>query len=89
VIDGAVLNFIDISPIRQAERRLREGEANLRMVVQSTQDYAIITTDRDGRSHLESGRSAPLRLPGGGAVGQSIEISSRRATVATAFRSAR
>ena len=48
VIDGAVLNFIDISATRQAEQRLREGEANLRMVVESTEDYAIITTGRDG-----------------------------------------
>ena len=48
VIDGAVLNFIDISARRQAERRLREGEANLRMVVESTEDYAIITMNREG-----------------------------------------
>jgi len=49
VIDGAVLNFIDITPIRRAERRLREGEASMRMVIESSEDYAIITIDCDGK----------------------------------------
>lgn len=48
VIDGAVFNFIDVSAIRLAEERLRVGEATLRRVVESTQDYAIVTTDLTG-----------------------------------------
>ena len=49
VIDGAVLNFVDISATRRAEQKLREGETRMRMVVESTKDYAIVTTDVTGR----------------------------------------
>jgi two-component system CheB/CheR fusion protein len=41
-IDGAVLTFVDITSRRQAEERLR-------LVAESTKDYAIITLDVDGR----------------------------------------
>ncbi len=74
VIDGAVLNFIDISATRQAEQRLREGEANLRMVVESTEDYAIITMGRDGT--IATWNQGARRLFGfqdSEIIGQSIE----------------
>jgi two-component system CheB/CheR fusion protein len=48
VIDGAVLTFIDISAARRAQEQLRIGEANLQLVVERTQDYAIITLDTNG-----------------------------------------
>jgi len=48
VIAGAVFNFVEISAIRRAEERLRVGEENLRRVVESTQDYAIVTLGVDG-----------------------------------------
>ncbi|MEO8249118.1 MAG: PAS domain-containing protein, partial [Burkholderiales bacterium] len=48
VIDGAVLNFVDISATRHAQRQLAVGEANLQRVVESTQDYAIVTLDAKG-----------------------------------------
>ncbi|CAN0625421.1 two-component system, chemotaxis family, CheB/CheR fusion protein [Burkholderia multivorans] len=47
-IDGAVLSFIDITDRRQAEDRLREGERRMRIVAESTKDYAIITFDDAG-----------------------------------------
>jgi two-component system, chemotaxis family, CheB/CheR fusion protein len=47
-IDGAVLSFIDITERRIAEDRLRDGERRMRMVAESTKDYAIITFDDDG-----------------------------------------
>jgi len=47
-IDGAVLSFIDITGRRQAEDQLREGERRLRIVAESTKDYAIITFDDEG-----------------------------------------
>ena len=48
VIDGAVLTFVDISAARRAEEKLREGEARMRMIVESTKDYAIIATSPQG-----------------------------------------
>ena len=47
-IEGAVLNFIDISERRSAEERLRAGEARIRLVAETTQDFAIITLDTEG-----------------------------------------
>jgi len=47
-IEGAVLTFIDISRRRDAEARVRISEEWMRLVADSTDDYAIITTDRQG-----------------------------------------
>jgi len=48
-IEGAVMTFFDISGRREAEEKLRAGEARMRLVAASTNDYAIVTMDRDGR----------------------------------------
>jgi two-component system CheB/CheR fusion protein len=48
-IEGAVMTFIDITGRREAEEKLRAGEARMRLVAASTKDYAIITMDQDGR----------------------------------------
>jgi two-component system CheB/CheR fusion protein len=48
-IEGAVMTFIDISGRREAEEKLRAGEARMRLVAASTEDYAIVTMDGDGR----------------------------------------
>lgn len=47
-IQGAVLTFIDITDRRQAEERVRTGEAHMRLLAQSTKGYAIITMDCNG-----------------------------------------
>nr|WP_315591879.1 chemotaxis protein CheB [uncultured Cupriavidus sp.] len=47
-IDGAVITLIDITDRHQAEAAAREGEQRLRLVAQSTKDYAIIIQDRAG-----------------------------------------
>jgi two-component system CheB/CheR fusion protein len=47
-IEGAVLTFFDISGRREAEEKLRAGEARMLLVAESTNDYAIITMDREG-----------------------------------------
>ncbi|WP_397453683.1 CheR family methyltransferase [Pseudomonas sp. NA-150] len=47
-IDGTVLTFIDISKRRAAEEELRLGEERMRLVAESTHDYAIITLDEQG-----------------------------------------
>jgi two-component system CheB/CheR fusion protein len=48
-IEGAVLTFFDISARRHAEERLQARETRMRLVAESTRDYAIITTDAHGR----------------------------------------
>jgi len=48
-IDGAVMTFFDITARRQAEEHARATEARMRLVAESTYDYAIITSDASGR----------------------------------------
>ncbi|SDD27636.1 CheR family methyltransferase [Paraburkholderia lycopersici] len=48
-IDGAVLTLIDITARHEAEELARIGEQRLRLVAQSTNDYAIIVQDTAGR----------------------------------------
>jgi two-component system CheB/CheR fusion protein len=47
-IEGAVLTFIDITQRKRAEERLRAGQERMRLVADSTTDYAIITMDEQG-----------------------------------------
>ena len=47
-IEGAILNFFDITDLRVAEERVREGEERLRLVAATTRDFAIITADEQG-----------------------------------------
>ncbi len=47
-IEGAVLSFVDISATRRAERRLRDGEVQMRLVAENTPDFAIVTLDNAG-----------------------------------------
>ncbi|MEZ0604137.1 CheR family methyltransferase [Paraburkholderia sp. IW21] len=48
-IDGAVLTIVDVSALRRAEQQVRISEARLHLAAQSTNDFAIIVQDRDGR----------------------------------------
>jgi two-component system CheB/CheR fusion protein len=47
-IEGAILNFFDITDLRAAEERVRAGEERLRLVAATTRDFAIVTTDDRG-----------------------------------------
>ncbi|MDR5856579.1 CheR family methyltransferase [Caballeronia sp. LZ062] len=47
-IDGAVITLIDITDRHQAEEVAHANEQRLRLVAQSTKDYAIIIQDRAG-----------------------------------------
>jgi two-component system CheB/CheR fusion protein len=47
-IEGAILNFFDITDLTAAEERVRAGEERLRLVAATTRDFAIITTDDHG-----------------------------------------
>jgi two-component system CheB/CheR fusion protein len=48
-IEGVVLTFLDITERKRAEERLRQSETRLRLMIESAADYAILTTDVDGR----------------------------------------
>jgi two-component system CheB/CheR fusion protein len=47
-IEGAIMTFFDITARRQAEELARVSETRMRMVAESTHDFAIITLDADG-----------------------------------------
>ena len=47
-IDGAVLNFTDVTERRRAQELMRAREERLRLVAESTRDYAIVTLDDAG-----------------------------------------
>jgi two-component system CheB/CheR fusion protein len=47
-IDGAVLNFIDVSERRRTEEKLRSNDERLRAVAGNSKDYAIMTLDAEG-----------------------------------------
>jgi two-component system CheB/CheR fusion protein len=47
-IEGAILNFFDITDLREAEEQVRAGEERLRRVAATTRDFAIITTNAEG-----------------------------------------
>lgn len=47
-IDGTVLTFIDITKRREAEEDLRLGQERMRLVAESTHDFAIIILDEQG-----------------------------------------
>ncbi|HEY9237891.1 MAG TPA: ATP-binding protein, partial [Burkholderiaceae bacterium] len=75
VIGGAVLTFIDISATRRAEAQVRLGEANLKLLVESTKDFAIITLDPQGL--VTSWNGGARRMFGyaeADIVGQSIDL---------------
>jgi two-component system CheB/CheR fusion protein len=74
-IDGAVLTFLDITSRRDAEDRLHKGESRMRLVAESTKDYAIITLDPDGS--ISSFNLGAQRLFGYGddeVLGQPIDL---------------
>ncbi|PLC54708.1 chemotaxis protein [Pollutimonas nitritireducens] len=48
-IDGAVVNFVDITELRRAQARLRDSKERIRLLVDSTTEFAFITMDTAGR----------------------------------------
>ncbi|SAK75754.1 chemotaxis protein [Caballeronia temeraria] len=74
-IDGAVITLIDITDRHRAEEAARAGEQRLRLVAQSTKDYAIIIQDRAGL--IASWNAGAERIFGYSedeVIGQDIEL---------------
>ena len=47
-IDGAIMNFVDVTSLRKAQEEALAGAEQLRLAAESTRDFAIMTTDDDG-----------------------------------------
>jgi len=47
-IGGAVLTFINVTELRQAEDRVRAAEERLRDAIAANKDFAVFSTDADG-----------------------------------------
>ena len=74
-IEGVVLTFQDISARREAEKRGRELDERLRLLMESAVDYAIFTLDESGR--IESwnpGAQRMFQYSADEVVGQPSEI---------------
>jgi two-component system CheB/CheR fusion protein len=74
-IEGAVLTFFDNTRSREAEEKLRAGEARMRLVAESTRDYAIITIDKEGRAtSWNQGAERMFGYPEGEVVGRELDF---------------
>lgn len=74
-IDGAVITLIDITDRHKAEEAARAGEKRLRLVAQSTKDYAIIIQDAEGA--IVSWNAGAERIFGYAEqemIGQNVEV---------------
>ncbi len=47
-IEGAILSFVDVSLLRRSQREQRASAERLRLAVESTRDFAILTLDANG-----------------------------------------
>jgi two-component system CheB/CheR fusion protein len=74
-IEGAIMTFFDITARRQAEERAKVNEARMRMVAESTDDYAIITMDADGSTtSWNKGAERMFGYQESEMLGQTLEI---------------
>jgi len=48
VVQGAILTFVDVTRLREAESRVRASEARLSLMAKTTKDYAIVSLDSAG-----------------------------------------
>src|SRR6476661_6966048 len=74
-IQGAVLTFVDITARTESEEHLRRSEQRYRAIIDSIRDYAIVTTDLEGR--IEGWNEGAVSLFGysdAEIVGQPIDV---------------
>lgn len=74
-IEGTVLAFIDITTRKLAEERLLAEEEHMRLVAESTRDYAIFTMDLGGTiKSWNTGAERVFGWPEAEAIGQHFEM---------------
>ncbi|MGN8258441.1 CheR family methyltransferase [Pseudomonas sp. SMSB3] len=74
-IDGTVLTFIDITKRREAEDDLRLGQERMRLVAESTHDFAIIILDGHGLiTDWNTGAQLMFGYSAEEVIGASIEL---------------
>lgn len=74
-IEGVVLNFIDVTTLRQAEQTMRAGEEQLELLFDSSADYIIIILDAQGRiTRWNKGAEHALGFTEAEATGQPCDI---------------
>lgn len=74
-IDGAVLIFIDVTPLRSAEQSVHMHQERMQLIADSMPDFAIMTMDDQGR--LNSWSAGAQRLFGyaeAEVLGRSLEL---------------
>jgi two-component system, chemotaxis family, CheB/CheR fusion protein len=74
-IDGAVLSLVETTARRRAEANVRAGEERLRLAAQTTNDFAIIVQDPEGRIvSWNAGAERVFGYTAAEAVGQDIDV---------------
>lgn len=74
-IDGAVISLIEITERRNAEDSARAGEERLRLAAQTTNGFAIIVQDSDGRiMSWNAGAERVFGYTEQEALGQNIDV---------------
>jgi two-component system CheB/CheR fusion protein len=74
-IEGAVLTFIEVTALHEAEERLRQGEQRVRIAAETTRDYAILTFDEEGRiTTWNAGAERVFGFKDGEALGEHLGL---------------
>ena len=74
-IDGVVLTFVDITERKEMEEKLRRNAEKHQILIESVTEYAIITTNTDGRiATWNEGAQDMLGYRETEAIGQPVEI---------------
>lgn len=70
-IEGAILNFVDITALRRSQEAARSGAERLQLAAETTRDFAILTMDEAGLvSSWNQGASRLFGYAEGEIVGQ-------------------
>lgn len=74
-IGGAVLTFINVTALRDAESRVRLSEERLRDAIAASGDFCVVSTDLEGRvTTWNEGAEHIFGHPAAQIIGQSIDL---------------